>query len=665
MLPCVMNTSLDNLPADLNRRLIDELNKNSAWKIIANWVVEKITSLGSQWINSFEQAARLTESRLTPADILLYELDIRLCTVEHLCRILEKCELFDALFILKGPEPLVITVQPYSSEHSQSFKVALGEKFSITCKATSLPPPHYQWFHRDTELKNQTSNTLNILIKSSDQEGHYQCRVRQYNFEGDLVEEKFSTQAPLFIKPMFIRIRKQPESVKVKLYDSCTLSCKAEGHPAPKYQWYKLRKTRYEALKGETSNKLLIDAEKSKCKGIYHCVISNEISTECTEDIEVTIEQPRLRAVAKIALIICNSNYEHHEELFKPSADGAGLAEKLKEIGFAVTCFENLTLSEMRRAILRFCTALTRGVYGVFYFAGHGTKIQETHMLPVDAPKELSRKYIISEEELVAAALRRQPGLFLPILDMCQTAPDSISREDIPLISYEVKNNLLRAYSTCPYESSLESIHADNGIYASSILRHITKDKPVKEVFNDIAHDMSESEDPFIRAQVPMLTSSVWDRIYLTDQLTDDLPLPAEKLINDTTFRPRISSDRLAQNNHEFIITIEPRRRPFINVIQITVSNLDNYNIIYKNEGSRRESELMEPVLHCIGQRCIIFHPQRNVGQWLRISIVRNGKTVAEAALQYMAHIPAIIKDISPLSNYPATADNWYLYFER
>lgn len=76
------------------------------------------------------------------------------------------------------------------------------------------------------------------------------------------------------------------------------------------------------------------------------------------------MDLPRLKAVAKAALIIANGEYEHHECLSNPKNDAAYIGNLLKEIGFEVICLMNLTISQIRNAIKLFSESLVGGVYG-------------------------------------------------------------------------------------------------------------------------------------------------------------------------------------------------------------------------------------------------------------------------------------------------------------
>lgn len=76
------------------------------------------------------------------------------------------------------------------------------------------------------------------------------------------------------------------------------------------------------------------------------------------------MDLPRQKAIAKVALIIANGDYENHKCLKTPKNDAAKIGNLLKEIGFKVICFMNLSFEQMRKAIKVFSEVLTEGVYG-------------------------------------------------------------------------------------------------------------------------------------------------------------------------------------------------------------------------------------------------------------------------------------------------------------
>lgn len=62
-------------------------------------------------------------------------------------------------------------------------------------------------------------------------------------------------------------------------------------------------------------------------------------------------------------------------------------------------------------------------VLALFYFAGHGFKMQENYLLSVDAPTNFLRKDSICESYPLSSMLKSDPALLVVVLDMCQTFP--------------------------------------------------------------------------------------------------------------------------------------------------------------------------------------------------------------------------------------------------
>lgn len=71
-----------------------------------------------------------------------------------------------------------------------------------------------------------------------------------------------------------------------------------------------------------------------------------------------------ISATEKVALLIGNDTYKDLSGLNTPSNDVATIAAILKDIGFKVIAFHNLTLIEMRNAVHEFCQLLPQGGYG-------------------------------------------------------------------------------------------------------------------------------------------------------------------------------------------------------------------------------------------------------------------------------------------------------------
>lgn len=76
------------------------------------------------------------------------------------------------------------------------------------------------------------------------------------------------------------------------------------------------------------------------------------------------MELPRQKAIAKVALLIANENYDNQEILRTPKNDVAKIAKILDGLGFYTICLTNLTVLQMKNAMKIFTDSLVEGTYG-------------------------------------------------------------------------------------------------------------------------------------------------------------------------------------------------------------------------------------------------------------------------------------------------------------
>ncbi|OAD57591.1 putative 39S ribosomal protein L24, mitochondrial [Eufriesea mexicana] len=584
------NTYIECLPVSVYNELVNALNKNAAWVTLANHVAEELQYPSSLWMQSLEQIKHPNDS---PGQKLLSELSIKMCTVEILCALLSDCKLYNILSIISDPEPLNIVIHPGDEFESSILQVPIGRRLHLCCKAIGMPLPNYIWYHDDKQLQHHTSDKLDLIINSASQAGKYKCKVSQMKHDGTVISTLISKAVNVQIFPMPVIIEEQPQAIlEIKEGENFTICCKANSYPAPRYQWFHDNTK----LEGETSNILHIKQFTLRNEGKYYCYIYNDISEIYTQRTRVMMDLPKLKAVAKIALIIANGDYEHHECLLMPKNDAAYIGNLLKEIGFEVICLIDLTISQMKNAIKIFSKALAEGVYGLFYFAGHGFKMQESYMLATDAPETYLRKDAICESELLSAFLENDPELLIIILDMCQTSPSKqvlrhfllLSLEFNPEIYHEVptvneykskKNlrNLIQAYSTSSYRPSYEKINSKYGLYMTHLSKYITKDITVIKLFEEVGKSIDSCFKGKERNQIPMFAASVTKPFRLTDAIyrknhpgiIDYL----NKLISCTT---EVINVMFKQANMCSRVTISLFIEPYLNLIKIKVLDLPN-----------------------------------------------------------------------------------------
>ncbi|XP_063971863.1 mucosa-associated lymphoid tissue lymphoma translocation protein 1-like [Diachasmimorpha longicaudata] len=634
---------LEELPESVYRELVDELNVNDNWVHLGNYVAQRL-ELRPGWVKSLEGrgASRGKES---PADDLLYQLNIRLCTVGILGDLMEDCGLLRALSTLRETEPLTITRHP--NFPSQEVKVSMGKKIQLICEATGLPPPSYTWHHGDSILPNEGGRELTLEITTEDQEGEYRCLVTQVDIEGKIIDQLVSESVYVAVNSTPVVVQCQPSPfVEMKKGKSLVLSCKVKSHPEPIYQWFRDNTK----LEMQTSSVLKIDNFDANDEGKYYCYIKNPVSEVCTERATVIMEMPREKATVKIALLIANEDYDHHDRLKTPKNDVGKLAKLLHEIGFKVICFANLNIQQMKNAMTIFSAALSEGAYGLFYFAGHGFKMQESYVLSVDAPKTFLRSDAICESEILSIMMPKDPALLAVILDTCQTVPPKESNPDIhreiPRVNeYRGRKNLrnlIQAYSTSSYRPSYERSSNENGLYVTHLSKFITKDIPVQKVFEEVGRSIDRWFKGKERNQIPMFALTVTKPYRLTDSIyAKNSFLEPSKLDQLLSFPSRKIEISFQQSGITCQVQVSPYLKPFSNIIKLSFDVADDLSVSLYNLVPIEPNNLFRTKIN----EFWIHNPQRNKGP-LAIFIERDGNRVGASALKLMDYVPKILQNL-------------------
>ncbi|XP_024936370.1 mucosa-associated lymphoid tissue lymphoma translocation protein 1 isoform X2 [Cephus cinctus] len=634
---------IPDLPFDVHRELIDELSRDLGWIVLARYIADEYDIFSLSWMNDFEREQNPLDSR-RQIQKLFDELDKRLCNVGNLCILLENCELLNALSVLCYPEPLTIVKQPKSELGKDNAMIAPHKGITLSCKATSLPPPQYLWYHNNVELENETNGDLNIVVTSTTQEGEYKCQVMQRDRDGYLMRQLFSDTFYLKIKPLPVVIIEQPrEYIEVKEGGTLILTCKAIGHPEPRYQWFRDNIL----LNGQDSIELRINDFSVQDEDVYRCYIVNEISSLYSNSTTVKMEQTRCKAVAKVALLIANSDYTNFDPVKKAKNDAALIARLLEDIGFNVICLSNLTVNQMRNAINIFCKLLSEGVYGLFYFAGHGFNMQDNYMLAVDSPKKYLRTDAICDSQLLAMAhLETDPTLLVVILDMCLIVP---SRDDNPEIHKEIpiiyeykskknRRNLIRAYSTSRHCPSYERKANDFGLYVTHLSKYIKSTVPVTKMFKQVQISLEKTLKGRERDQIPQLTSIVVKPYRLTDMINEAI----KSLSTLITFPTRTILQTFTRLGVECKITVGSFELPYLNIVRIAVAHVNNYEVSFRNRFPTDPNNLYSfPGKN----ECILYNPQTSKGRVI-ISICRNGNELETIEFNMNDYIPCLLHEL-------------------
>ena len=82
----------------------------------------------------------------------------------------------------------------------------------------------------------------------------------------------------------------------------------------------------------------------------------------------------------------------------------------------------NLTLQEMRQALVEFCKLLVEDTYAVFYFAGHGFECGgRSYLMPVNATDSYLPNENMASSEVFCSMQETKAKLNVILLDCCRT----------------------------------------------------------------------------------------------------------------------------------------------------------------------------------------------------------------------------------------------------
>ncbi|XP_019750973.1 mucosa-associated lymphoid tissue lymphoma translocation protein 1 isoform X1 [Hippocampus comes] len=397
---------------------------------------------------------------------------------------------------------IVIERQPVSVCVPVNFKVTL----SVGAVAAGILK--YQWFicGDDGDTYEVYGGTQADLIIDAIKTHCYVCRVHD-NFCNWVFSEWVKVKV-LDIDAAGLPLQWQgephiainPKPQTVQLGEKITLRCAAFGNPAPRYQWYR----NGHLLLKNTTGTLQIENAEAKHKGSYLCSVSNVLEEIWSEPAEVdVVENDQLplaetKAVDKVALLIGNLNYAYHPGLMAPVMDVHELANLLQQLKFRVVSLLDLTRVEMLAALDTFFELLNRGVYGLFYYAGHGYEcVGRNYLVPVDAPQPYRTENCVCVQRIMLQMQERHTALNVVLLDTCRKW---YNHQRIPsvIMSQRPKGNTVYGYGTCEDAEAFEVQDGgkSTGIFTKYLNKHILQAEKVTHVLERVSEDLGR--DPLV-----------------------------------------------------------------------------------------------------------------------------------------------------------------------
>jgi uncharacterized caspase-like protein len=217
----------------------------------------------------------------------------------------------------------------------------------------------------------------------------------------------------------------------------------------------------------------------------------------------------------RVALVIGNSHYRDVVALPNPEKDANAMAAFLTKAGFDVTRANNLTLSDMRRALRDFADKIAAAgpdVDVVLHYGGHGVQIDgENYLIPVDA-------HITRESDVPVAAVRLVDVMNIlssvpardriVMLDSCRNNPFSAIGKTIGrgYAIVDAPRGSIVSYATAPGTTALDG-DGDHSPFIEALLRIApTPGLPVEQAFKEVRLAVNKATDG---VQTPWESSSL------------------------------------------------------------------------------------------------------------------------------------------------------------
>uniref|UniRef100_A0A8C8EF56 Mucosa-associated lymphoid tissue lymphoma translocation protein 1-like n=1 Tax=Otus sunia TaxID=257818 RepID=A0A8C8EF56_9STRI len=422
---------------------------------------------------------------------------------------------------------IAITEQPVS------VSVPVGYSFTLRCRAEGRTALQYQWFcqHRVPvgaqsvchQIPGATKQDLPITAQQTQL---YTCRINDLYKNAvfsDWVKVEVHQCVARGVPPRLWRgepvIVLNPTEQRVEVGKPLQLQCAAMGVPAPSYQWYR----NGNLLEHQKKKRLWITHAKVSDSGTYLCCASNSHGEHWSNAVDVhigTCHSEKFFATGKIALLVGNNRYQHHPNLVAPVTDVFELSRLLEQLGFQVVSLLDLSKTEMVTAVSQFLQLLGKGVYAIFYYAGHGYEhLGRNYMVPVDAPQPYAPENCISVQRILQKMQQQQTALNIILLDTCRKwyNPECALSQVQPL---EPWGNTVYGYATSEDAEAYELQDGEfsSGIFMKYLKKHILQEKKVTHMLEDVLEDIGR--DPLVTGkQVMEIKHTLKEARSLTDPI--------------------------------------------------------------------------------------------------------------------------------------------------
>ncbi|XP_072291826.1 mucosa-associated lymphoid tissue lymphoma translocation protein 1 [Eucyclogobius newberryi] len=395
--------------------------------------------------------------------------------------------------------------------HPVNACVPLRHKVVLSVWAKGRGKLHYQWFNyvlKDgkkevCEVPGATQPNLTIRVTETQ---NYSCRVN--DIYSNCRFTKWSHVLALDIDKSGLppewrgepHIAVHPKPQTLRPGAKLTLRCTAFGVPQPKYQWYR----NGTPLRQCTGEMLQVMQAGVQDAGTYLCAVTSVLGESWSDpaDVDIQLTRPSIEvtpaaaftATDKVALLIGNLNYAHHPGLTAPVMDVHELGLLLQQLGFKVLSLLDLTAEQMSAAVHNFTQLLDTGVYGLFYYAGHGfERAGRNYLVPVDAPQPYHTSTCVCVQRVMGKMQEKRTALSVILLDACR----KWSKEGgTPSVIQPLRptGNTVYGYATSEDAEAFEvqDLGKSTGIFTKYLNKHLLLPEKVTHVLERVSEDVDK-----------------------------------------------------------------------------------------------------------------------------------------------------------------------------
>ncbi|WP_069471265.1 caspase family protein [Candidatus Marithrix sp. Canyon 246] len=213
------------------------------------------------------------------------------------------------------------------------------------------------------------------------------------------------------------------------------------------------------------------------------------------------------------ALVIGNGEYEY-SPLSNPINDAKDMADRLRQMGFSVTLKTNLNHKAMVKDIREFGQRLsatqTPESVGLFYFAGHGTQVNEQNfLLPINnnsiKNKEDFEQNAVHTKIVLDEMTAANKGMNIVILDACYENPyqNSNVKNPIPCFAAPLSppRGVLIAFARGKVKKS-NSLYTKNLLQVLKHSEHIRIEDVFMNVHQRVIQESAGQQTPWYQASL-------------------------------------------------------------------------------------------------------------------------------------------------------------------